>query len=479
MRTRRDLLRRGVYAAGALFGTSLLAACAGPAAAPTAAPAAPTAAPAAKPTTPPAAAPTTAPTAAPTAAPAAKPTTAPAPATQAPAQAAAGGNAVTFGSNYSDAVPKKALQDMLDNFTKKTGIQVVINTQDHNTYQEQINTYLQGKPDDVFSWFAGYRMQFFAAQGLSMPIDDVWKKTGSNFSDAMKAASTGADGKMYFVPVYNYPWVVSYRKSLFKEKGYEIPKTFDQLNGLADKMKTDGIVPFSFADKQGWPAMGTFDILNMRINGYDFHISLMAGKESWTDPKVKQVFTTWKGLLPYHQEGALGRDWQDAAQALVKKETGMIMLGTFVGQQFTNKADKDDLDFFVYPEINSQFGTDSIDAPIDGFMLSKSPKNVEGAKKLLEYLGSGEAANIYLASDPNNVGAPKDTDTSKYDVLQKKSAELINSAKHIAQFLDRDTRPDFASTVMIPSIQQFVQKPDEIDGLLKAIEDQKKSIFIG
>ena len=28
----------------------------------------------------------------------------------------------------------------------------------------------------------------------------------------------------------------------------------------------------AFADKDGWPAMGTFDILNMRINGYDFHV---------------------------------------------------------------------------------------------------------------------------------------------------------------------------------------------------------------
>ena len=36
--------------------------------------------------------------------------------------------------------------------------------------------------------------------------------------------------------------------------------------------------------------MGTFDILNMRINGYQFHVDLMAGKEKWTDPKVKAVF---------------------------------------------------------------------------------------------------------------------------------------------------------------------------------------------
>ena len=42
-------------------------------------------------------------------------------------------------------------------------------------------------------------------------------------------------------------------------------------------MKADGLTPLAFGDKDGWPAMGTFDILNMRVNGYQFHIELMKG----------------------------------------------------------------------------------------------------------------------------------------------------------------------------------------------------------
>jgi multiple sugar transport system substrate-binding protein len=41
----------------------------------------------------------------------------------------------------------------------------------------------------------------------------------------MKSASTGADGHQYFIPIYNYPWAVFYRKSLFADKGYKIPTT--------------------------------------------------------------------------------------------------------------------------------------------------------------------------------------------------------------------------------------------------------------
>jgi multiple sugar transport system substrate-binding protein len=43
--------------------------------------------------------------------------------------------------------------------------------------------------------------------------------------------------------------------------------------------------------------------------------------------------------------------------------------------------------------------------------------------------------------------------------------------------MDRDTRPDFASTVMIPSIQDFIKNPNDVAGLTKKIENQKKTIF--
>lgn len=109
---------------------------------------------------------------------------------QAPPPASSDTKTVTVGSNASNAVPKKAYGDVYAAFTKQSGIKVAINTKDHNTFQEQINSYLQGTPDDVFQWFAGYRMQFFAAKGLATPIDDVWKTIGGNFPPAMHDLSS-------------------------------------------------------------------------------------------------------------------------------------------------------------------------------------------------------------------------------------------------------------------------------------------------
>ncbi|MEU9196154.1 ABC transporter substrate-binding protein [Streptomyces hundungensis] len=391
---------------------------------------------------------------------------------------------IRLGSNSSDAVPKKAFADAFAAYQKqsKEGRSIKVNTVDHNTFQENINRYLQGKPDDVFMWFAGYRMQFFAQKGLLYDISDLWQGF-QGFSDALKAQSTGADGKQYFVPYYYYPWAVFYRASLFQEHGYTAPKTFDQYVDLAKQMRKDKLDPIAFCDKDGWPAMGTFDYLNMRSNGYEFHKSLMAGKEAWTDKRVKNVFDSWRRILPYCQQGANGRTWQEAAQSLQKKQSGMAVFGLpHVGQQFP-ASDQGDIAFFPFPEMDPQYGQDAVEAPIDGFLLAKNAKelknkqSMESAKDLLKWLATAQAEDVYLAGDPNNIAVNSGADISKYSPLQKKAVELVSGAKQISQFLDRDTRPDFASTVMIPAIQKFIGNPNDVDGLVNDIERQKKSIF--
>ncbi|HET9076482.1 MAG TPA: ABC transporter substrate-binding protein, partial [Acidimicrobiales bacterium] len=164
---------------------------------------------------------------------------------------------VTFGSNYSDAVPKAAFASMIGGFTAAhPSVTVNINTVDHNTFQNNINNYLQGTPDDLFTWFAGYRMRFFASQGLAEPIDDVWDVISPHFSDAFKAASKGDDGHYYFVPLYNYPWAVFYRKSVWQQHGYQVPTTWDAFVSLQKQMQKDGLVPMAMGQKDGWPALG-------------------------------------------------------------------------------------------------------------------------------------------------------------------------------------------------------------------------------
>ena len=385
---------------------------------------------------------------------------------------------ISFGSNYSDPAPKDAFAALTRAATASTSVKVNINTVDHNTFQNNISSYLQGTPDDLATWFAGYRLQFFAAQGLLDPIDDVWDKIGGNFNDATKNLSKGVDGHYYLVPIYNYPWVVFYNKSVFQKKGYEIPQNWDSFIALAKQMQKDGLVPLAFAEKDGWPALGTFDIINLRVNGYDYHIKLMKHEVPWTDPGVTAVFDHWRELMPYLQKGANGRLWQDAAKTLENKQAGMMFQGSNQVAANYAAANLPDLDFFPYPEINSQYGQDYMDAPTDGFMLPKKGKNKAAAKAVLEYIGTGDAESTFLKTDHWDVGVAQGLVAPTYNDIQKKSTQAISACKSVSQFMDRDTVPDMA-TAMIKLIQGFVDDPStsNVQSIQNSAEKQAKSIF--
>ncbi|CAN5719869.1 extracellular solute-binding protein [soil metagenome] len=382
---------------------------------------------------------------------------------------------VSLGSNYSDEVPMQALAAAVEAFPNEK-VNVAINTTDHNTFQENITTYLQN-PDDVIPWFAGYRMQFFAAQGLLGDISDVWDASLNDIqSEGFKLASTGEDGNQYLVPMNYYSWGIYYRPSLFEEHGWTPPATLDELQSLASNMQDQGITPFAFGNDGRWPAMGTFDQINFRLNGYQFHMDLMRGDESWTDERVKNVFTTFESLLPFHQENPNGRTWQEAAAGVVDKSAGMMTLGTFIGEQFP-ESDASDLDFFVWPEMNPEFGTSTVEAPIDGWMMAADPDNVEGAKELLYHFGTAAAQEAYLSVNPSSVAAANDVDQSIYSPLQLKVLEAVSAAPEVTQFLDRDTSPEFAANVAGPAFADFLADPSSIDSILEDMQSQAEVIF--
>ncbi len=394
---------------------------------------------------------------------------------------AAQDNATTLGSNESDEVPKLAVENIVNYCQEQAGIEVAVNVNDHNTFQNQISAYLQGTPDDIVKWFAGNRVRFFAAQGLVSPINDVWEDILQYQTEGLKTASTGNDGNQYFVPVYNYPWVMMYRKSVWDEMGYTEPTTMDEFKALGDQMIADGLIPLALGDLDGWPAMGTFDILNMRQNGYDFHIGLMEGREKWSDPRVKTVFEMWRDdVLPYTQEGAAGRSWQDAAKAaLVDKTAGMYFLGTFAAEQAAVE-DIPDIGFFPWPALGTEFDAENaIDAPIDGFMLSANPKNPEAAKAFLRCVGTPEAQLAYvLTPGIGSVAVSPMADPSGYNTLQAASAEVLQSAGNIAQFLDRDARADFAGpSGMQGFLLSFLTDPSQdLDAFLGSIQSYYDSL---
>ena len=244
-------------------------------------------------------------------------------------------------------------------------------------------------------------------------------------------------------------------------------------------MKADGMTPLAFTDKDGWPAMGTFDILNMRINGYEFHVDLMAGKESWDSPQVKAVFNQWKRAPAVLLERRARPDLAGGRPAAVQ-QAGRHVPARLVRRPAVHEPGRPRRPRLLrlpgdQPEVRPGLARRADRRLHD---VAQGPDEQGPApRRCSSYLGSAAAAEHYLQTDSNDAAANKKASTAQYNALQKKSATLIASAKHIAQYMDRDTRPDFASTVMIPALQPFLNNPNDVNGLVASIQKQKKSIF--
>ena len=245
-------------------------------------------------------------------------------------------------------------------------------------------------------------------------------------------------------------------------------------------MQADGIeTPLAAANDGSWPQMGMFDMLNLRINGYDFHVSLMGGQESWTDDRVKQVFTTWEELLPYYQPDANGRTWQDAATDWRNGESGLFLLGTFIASQ-------------LRPGHAAGHHRRHRLLRLPGGQRRTRPGRRRGTDRRLHDGGragrtrraprrcspASAASRRSTPTSPSTqsvVAANDGADTSGYNALQQKSVELVGAATYIAQFLDRDTDPDFAANVVGAALADFISDPSQIDSILSTVEEQKQT----
>ena len=387
---------------------------------------------------------------------------------------------MSFGARTVDESPTKQLKGLVAAYEKKSGNKVTYNATESNAFQNNLSQYLQGTPDDAFQWMAGFRMQFFAEQGLLEDVSDVWKDLEGQYDNSYKIASTGLDGKQYFVPQSWYPWGLHYRKSMVKELGLDPENiaTFDDMLKMFDAMKKKGLVGFAAGDKGGWEAMGTFDIINARVNGYQFHVDLLAGREKWTDARVIDVFKHWEMLLPYTNKNVLDLEWDGAMQLLLQKKAGSTLMGSWFGGNFKEKSqeDYDDLWIVPFPEINPEHGVDTIDAPIDGFCVAANGANTEVGKDFIKFAGDKEGMQAMLDTGIPMTSANKNQDTSSYDAFQKQQLNVMSQAKYITQFLDRDTRPDFAGPVVGPAIQAWYKNPKDVNKIVDSLQAQWEAL---
>jgi ABC-type glycerol-3-phosphate transport system substrate-binding protein len=386
---------------------------------------------------------------------------------------------VIYNSMHGDPMPREADEELVQMFEEKyPDVDVVHSIVAHEDFKQAIRAYLTAStPPDVMTWFAGNRARFFIDKGLIMDISDVWEQEGWNedYAKGFRALSS-VDGKQYFVPTSWYWWAVYYRPSIFAQYGLEEPKTWDEFLQVCEILKQNDVTPIAIGTKYRWTAAGWFDYLNMRVNGPEFHINLMLGKESYSDPRVLKVFTDyWAPLIEngYFIEDPAAYAWAEAIPFMLEGEAAMYLMGDFLRDSYPDEEEAN-LDFFRFPIIDPAVPVGE-DAPTDGFFIAANAQHAENAKAFLAFLGSVEAQQYYadnLGRLPTNL----EVDTSAFTPTQQKGLELIQGADYVAQFYDRDTTPEMADEGM-NVFMQFWDNPEEIEEILAYLDTVREEVF--
>ena len=354
-------------------------------------------------------------------------------------------------------------------------IDVQVNLTEHEAYKTAIRNFLVAEAPDVAIWFAGNRMKFFVDQGLFMDVSDVWADADFNNIMSSSKASLSVDGKQYGVPWGYYQWGVYYRKDIFDNLGLNVPKDWEEFKWVCAMLKKNGITPITIGTKYLWTAAGWFDYLNLRINGYAFHMGLTAGKISYEDSRLDAVFDAWRELIEpgYFLENHATYSWQEAQAPQINGEAAMYLIGNFYVPALESAGVVDKMDFFQFPPIKPGVGMYE-DAPTDTMHIPSGAKNVADAKKFLAFMSDPSAATNWAKM--GGMLSPNSLADAPTDRFQQMGFAMLNAADGLAQFYDRDANPDMAKAGM-EGFQEFMVKPDREAKVRAKMEKERRRIY--
>ena len=385
---------------------------------------------------------------------------------------------VKYYADY-DPAPLAAMEEIIADFeAANPDIKIELQNFDHEGYKTSIRNFLSADAPDLANWYAGNRMAPFVNAGQFADISDVWDENGLKDLLGSALPSMTIDGKQWGIPYTYYQWGIYYNKDAYAQVGAEVPETYEDFVANCALFKEAGIDCLTTGTKALWPGAGIFDYMNLRTNGYEFHMDLANGKVPWTDDRVRATFAEWAKLVEpgYISANHAALDWQDAASQLVQGTAANYVMGNFAVAVFKEGGmTNDTLGFMPFPTINPDVPR-AEEAPTDTIHLTSGATNVEDAKAFLAYVASADAQtkiNAAMGQLPIN----KDASVAEDDPFIKAGFELLSTTPGgIAQFFDRDAPAEMAKIGM-EGFQQFMVQPDQLDNILERLEKARQRIY--
>lgn len=390
--------------------------------------------------------------------------------------------AATWGGGERDA-----FMQVIDAFTAKTKIQV-----NYESMRTDMGAILRtrvagGSPPDIALEPRPGEIAEFARAGNLVDLgkfisnDDLQKAFGQAYIDLGKV-----DGKQVGILFKaNSKSTFWYKPASFQAMGVKPPTTLDELWVIADKYKAAGKAPFAAGGKDGWPLTDYFENLYIRVatpqQYNDLHVT---HKVAWTDPTVKKALTLFTkffqpGYNPGGTQGVLGTQFVDSIGQVfgTNPVAQMYYEGGFVGVIATTDINKNlkpgvDLDFFVFPQADAQYGAPIVGGGDTAVMFKDSPE----ARQFMQYLLTKEAAEVFAAT--NTITPNKLIDPNKFpSILARNEYQQLANAK-VFVFDGSDLAPSaLGGDYEFTALQKLVQNPNNVDQISTDLENFAKNAY--
>ena len=377
-------------------------------------------------------------------------------------------------------------QQIIDEYMKENkNVTIKVEALDEEAYKTKFKAYsMEGMPDVVSIWGQpSFLDEVLDAGVLAELNEDDYKDYGfiSGSLDGFKK-----DGKLYGLPRNTDVAGFYYNEKMFKENGWTVPKTYDELLELAKKINDKGIIPLAMDGGDGWPmAVYLSDIL-YKLTGSDYSstVSDAIKKGDFSDANIKKATEILKQTADakMFQKGYDSQDYGTAQNLFTNGQAAMFYMGSWEASMALNedipKEIRENIRVFTMPIIDGGKGkaTDIAAWNGGGYAVSSKSEHKEEAIKFLNYMYQPDKLSKY--GWENGVGRSAQDQsaymTGKETKLQMQFVDAVNNATSLSGTPINDCGPSTFKTSIESEIQSVSNGSKSVDDFLKIIGDSCK-----
>ena len=177
-----------------------------------------------------------------------------------------------------------------------------------------------GKPPDLALLAQPTPVLAYAAQGKVIDVATFMEPRSSADEHANTIGLVTQGDKIWGIPYKaDVKSTIWYPIKAFEAKGYTVPKTWDELIALSDKIVADGSNPWCVSaggpgDATGWQITDWVEEVVLKTKGLDYYNDWISHKVTFEDPGIKDAFDK-VGKIFFTAELRLRRQHRDRRPA--------------------------------------------------------------------------------------------------------------------------------------------------------------------